>query len=32
MKNLDYGQNEIDEVVCALVGLRPLVVLDETAE
>ncbi len=29
MKNLEYGQNEIDEVVCALVGLRSQVVLDE---
>lgn len=29
MKNLEYGQNEIDEVVCALVGLRPMVVLAE---
>jgi hemoglobin len=27
MKNLGHGQNEIDEVVCALVGLRSLVVL-----
>jgi len=30
MKNLEYGQNEIDEVVCALVGLRHMVVLAET--
>jgi len=29
MKNLDYGQDEIDEVVCILVALRPMVVLDE---
>jgi hemoglobin len=29
MKNLDYGQDEIDEVVCALVGLRDQVVLAE---
>jgi hemoglobin len=27
MKNLDYAQNEIDEVVCILVGLRDQVVL-----
>ena len=27
MKNLKYGQNEIDEMVCTLVGLQPLVVL-----
>ena len=27
LKNLKYGQDEIDEVVCALVGLRPMVVL-----
>ena len=27
MKNLGYGQDEIDEVVCALVGLRDQVVL-----
>jgi len=31
MKNLEYGQNEIDEVVCALVGLRPMVVLGDEA-
>jgi hemoglobin len=31
MQNLDYGQDEIDEVVCTLVGLRHLVVLDEKA-
>jgi hemoglobin len=31
MKNLNYGQNEIDEVVCALVGLRPMVVLEDHA-
>jgi hemoglobin len=32
MKNLEYGQNEIDEMVCALVGLREHVVLvKETA-
>ena len=30
MQNLNYGQDEIDEVVCALVGLRHMVVLDET--
>jgi hemoglobin len=31
MKNLEYGQDEIDEVVCALVGLRSMVVLaDDT--
>jgi len=30
MQNLHYGQDEIDEVVCALVGLRPMVVLEET--
>lgn len=29
MQNLGYGQDEIDEVVCALVGLRPMVVLSE---
>lgn len=29
MQNLDYGQDEIDEVVCTLVGLRAMVVLDE---
>jgi len=27
MKNLGYGQNEIDELVCAFVGLRGMVVL-----
>jgi len=27
MKNLGYGENEVDEVVCALVGLRDQVVL-----
>ena len=27
MKNLKYGQDEVDEVVCTLVSLRPLVVL-----
>lgn len=27
MKNLKYGQNEIDEMVCTLVALRPQVVL-----
>ncbi len=27
MKNLGYGQNEIDEVVCTFVALRPQVVL-----
>jgi len=31
MKNLEYGQNEIDEVVCALVALRPMVVLEDEA-
>jgi len=31
MKNLEYGQNEIDEVVCALVGLRSMVVLGDAA-
>ncbi len=30
MKNLEYGQNEIDEVVCALVGLRDQVVLSDS--
>ena len=29
MKNLGHGQNEIDEVVCALVGLRDQVVLSD---
>jgi hemoglobin len=29
MKNLGYGQNEIDEMVCALVSLRDQVVLPE---
>ena len=29
MKNLEYGQDEIDEVVCALVGLRRMVVLTD---
>lgn len=29
MKNLGYGQEEIDEVVCAFVGLRDQVVLGE---
>ncbi len=29
MQNLGHGQEEIDEVVCALVGLRPMVVLSE---
>ena len=32
MKNLEYGQNEIDEVVCALVALRPMVVLGDEAQ
>jgi hemoglobin len=32
MKNLGHGQNEIDEMVCALVGLRHRVVLAETDE
>ena len=32
MKNLGYGQNEIDELVCAFVGLRGMLVLaDGTA-
>jgi hemoglobin len=31
MKNLDHGQDEIDEVVCALVGLRDQVVLTDQA-
>jgi len=31
MKNLEYGQDEIDEVVCALVGLRSMVVLEDKA-
>ena len=31
MKNLEYGQDEIDEVVCALVGLRSMVVLADDA-
>lgn len=30
MKNLDYGQDEIDEVVCILVSLRDQVVLPES--
>jgi len=30
MKNLGYGQNEIDEVVCILVSLRDQVVLPES--
>ena len=29
MKNLEYGQNEIDEMVCAFVALRDQVVLPE---
>ena len=29
MQNLHYGQDEIDELVCVLVSLRPMVVLDE---
>ena len=29
MQNLEYGQDEIDEVVCALVGLRRMVVLTD---
>ena len=32
MKNLEYGQDEIDEVVCALVGLRGMVVLTDDAK
>ncbi len=32
MKNLEYGQNEIDEVVCALVALRPMVVLTDEVQ
>jgi truncated hemoglobin YjbI len=32
MKNMGYGQEEIDEVVCALVGLRELVVLPDHSE
>ena len=32
MKNLGYGQNEIDEVVCALVGLREQVILKDIKE
>jgi hemoglobin len=31
MKNLKYGQDEIDEVVCTLVSLRPQVVLAQQA-
>lgn len=30
MKNLDHGQNEIDEMLCAFVGLRDQVVLSES--
>jgi hemoglobin len=30
MKNLGYGADEIDEVICILVSLRDQVVLDET--
>ena len=32
MKNLKFGQPEIDEVVCTLVALRPLVVLSAANE
>ncbi len=32
MKNLGYGQNEIDEVICTLVALRPQVVLEDEQE
>ena len=31
MKNLGYGQNEIDELVCAFVGLRGMVVLADNS-
>jgi hypothetical protein len=32
MKNLGYGQNEIDDMVCTLVSLRDQVVLTEEAD
>ena len=32
MKNLGYGENEINEMVCALVAMRPQVVLEEGAD
>lgn len=32
MKNLGHRQQEIDEVVCTLVALRPMVVLATAAE
>ena len=32
MQNVGYGQNEIDEMVCTLVALRPQVVLGEGAD
>jgi len=32
MKNLEYGQNEIDEMVCILVSLRHHVVIEEDKE
>jgi hemoglobin len=32
MKNLEYGENEIDEVVCSLVSLRDQVVPEEKAD
>ncbi len=31
MQNLNYGQDEIDEVICALVGLRSMVVLADAS-
>jgi hemoglobin len=32
MKNLEHGENEIDEVVCSLVSLREQVVLEKKAD
>lgn len=32
MKNMEYGQEEIDEMVCIFVGLRPMVVIPDDVE